>query len=234
MQAPMDASFARNMLAVLLGDISLALLMGVALGYGAGFVLRTAEARDWIEAPSILMMSTALALLTLALVQLAGSDGILAVFVAGLAFDQQVSAQERLQEERVVEGVDRLFTSPIFILLGMLAPWREWFDLGWPALALLLAFFFLRRMPLLLVMAGRIRALPTYADAAFAGWFGPLGVAALYYVASVHHQVELPELWPLVSFLVSGSIFIHGLSAMPLSHVYAAIRKRQERRPSSP
>src|SRR5690606_40931215 len=64
-----------------------------------------------------LFRSTALALATLAIVKLVGSDGILAVFIAGLAFNHQIHLQERLEEEYVVEGLDRFFTAPVFILL---------------------------------------------------------------------------------------------------------------------
>lgn len=89
----------------------------------------------------MLMITTALALTTLAAVKLIGSDGILAVFVAGLMFDQQVNASERQEEERVVEG-GPLFTSPIFILLGLMIPWHEWMSLGWPVLALVIGVLF--------------------------------------------------------------------------------------------
>lgn len=57
-----------------------AILMGLIIGYAAGFALCKAEAKQLIEQPSILMFTTALALSTLALVELMGSNGILAVF----------------------------------------------------------------------------------------------------------------------------------------------------------
>lgn len=221
---PSDDSMTTHMLGVIVGDILMALILGAIIGYAAGFAMRKAEEKNTIDQPSLLMVTTALALTTLAAVELAGSNGILAVFVAGLAFDQQVNASEKQEEERVVEGVDRFFTSPIFILLGLMIPWQAWLSLGWATLALVIGALFLRRLPILLLLGGHIRDLPNHLDSSFSGWFGPIGVAALYYAASAHHQTDVAELWPVVSLLVVASIVVHGLTAMPISHLYRRLK----------
>lgn len=213
-------SLTTHVLAVLFGDVLSALLIGGLIGYSAGLALKKAEEKKWIEKPSILMFTTALAFTTLAAVKLMGSDGILAVLIAGLAFDQQVDAKQRREEEHVMAGIDLFFTSPVFILLGLMIPWKEWLNLGWPALALIIAILLLRRLPLFLLLGGRSQDLPKNSDGAFSGWFGPIGVAALYYAALAHHKTDIPELWPAVSLLVVASIAIHGLTALPLSRLY--------------
>ncbi|MEX1197395.1 MAG: cation:proton antiporter [Pseudohongiellaceae bacterium] len=218
-----NESITASMAEVMVVDILGAVLMGVAIGYAAGFALRKAEEKQIIDQPSFLMITTALALVTLATVKLAGSDGILAVFAAGLAFAQQIDPRERQEEERVVEGVDRFFTSPIFLLLGLMIPWEAWLSLGWPVLNLAVLVLFLRRLPLFIVLGGRLRDLPRKTDGAVSGWFGPIGVAALYYAAFAHHQTHIPDLWPIVSLIVSVSIVAHGLSAMPFSLLYRRI-----------
>lgn len=209
------------------GDVFSALLMGGIIGYLAGRALRKAEQRDFIDPQSVLMFATALALTTLTLVKLLGSDGILAVFAAGLAFDQQVGVRERRREERVVGGFDRFFTGPVFVLVGLMLPWDEWQALGWPAIALVVGILLLRRLPLFLLLGGRSRDLPTRLDGAFAGWFGPIGVAAVYYAAMAYHQTHLPELWPVVSLLVGASVIVHGLSAVPFSRLYGKFQSAQ-------
>ena len=137
--APPSGSMTRDLAVLLFGKILGALLLGIVIGWAAGRALRIAEEKAWIEQPSVLMFTTALALTTLAAAKLVGSDGILAVFVAGLAFDRQVNVRERQQEERVVEGIDRFFISPIVLLLGLMIPWREWWQLGWPVVNLVAA-----------------------------------------------------------------------------------------------
>lgn len=71
--------------------------VGVVVGSAAGIALEWCERRHWMEKASFLAYTTALALLTLGLARLAGTDGILAVFIAGLSFDRVVKGQERAE-----------------------------------------------------------------------------------------------------------------------------------------
>ncbi|WP_027328437.1 cation:proton antiporter [Marinimicrobium agarilyticum] len=213
-------SLATRVVEVMVADVLLALLLGATIGYLAGFGLRAAEKKDLMDPQSVVMFATALALGTLPLVDLLGSNGILAVFVAGLAFDQQVGVRERRQEEHVVGGFDRFFTGPIFVLVGLMLPWSEWAAMGWPTVGLIISILLFRRLPVLLLLSGRLREVPSLVDGAFAGWFGPIGVAAVYYAALASHETDVPELWPVVSLLVSASVLVHGLTAVPFSHLY--------------
>ncbi|WP_347330443.1 cation:proton antiporter [Marinimicrobium locisalis] len=225
---PSGESLTAHVLGMIVGDVMFALLLGGVIGYLAGFALRKAECKDLMDLHSVLMFSTALALSTLALVKLLGSDGILAVFVAGLAFDQQVGVYERREEEHVIGGFDRFFTGPIFILVGLMLPWSEWAALGWSGVGLAVGVLLLRRLPLLLLLRGTSRELPSRLDGAFSGWFGPIGVAAVYYAALAHHKTHLPDVWPVVSLLVVASVFVHGLTAVPFSHLYLYLYHRLE------
>jgi sodium/hydrogen antiporter len=211
---------------VLPWDIVGAVLVGALIGYVAGRLLWLSEEKKAIEEPSILAFTTALALSTLAAVKLMGSDGILAVFVCGIAFDQAVSRDERAQEKRVVAGVDRFFILPVFVLLGLLIPWQEWLDLGWTGVLLALAVLFLRRLPLFLALGGQLSDLRGVSDRTFAGWFGPIGVAALYYAAVASKRTEVEEVWPVVSLVVCVSIAVHGLTSTPFSRWYGRSRPR--------
>lgn len=218
-------SLISHVVEVIVADVLLALLLGAGIGYLAGFALRAAEKKDLMDPQSVVMFATALALGTLPLVDLLGSNGILAVFVAGLAFDQQVGVRERRQEEHVVGGFDRFFTGPIFVLVGLMLPWSEWEAMGWPTLGLILCILLFRRLPVLLLLSGRLREIPNLPDGVFAGWFGPIGVAAVYYAALANHETHLPELWPVVSLLVSASVLVHGLTAVPFSHLYRQLTR---------
>ena len=66
-------------------DIAAAVVVGLVLGWLAGWLLRTAQALDWASATSQPPLSVALALICVSAVKLMGSDGILAAFVAALA-----------------------------------------------------------------------------------------------------------------------------------------------------
>src|SRR5918997_2533289 len=70
----------------LLWEVGVAVLFGVIIGYGAGRLLEWAHGKGTMEQTSFLAYTLALSLAVLGAAKLLGSDGILAVFVAGRAF----------------------------------------------------------------------------------------------------------------------------------------------------
>jgi len=84
--------------------------------------------------------------------KLIGTDGILAVFVAGLIFSEVVGGKEKAEEENVQEAINRFFTLSIFILLGLTLPWQQWWALGWGGLILVVTVLLLRRLPAILLL----------------------------------------------------------------------------------
>ena len=197
-----------------------AVVFGALVGYGAGRLLEWAQGEGTIERTSFLAYTIALSLAVLGAAKLLGTDGVLAVFVAGLAFDAAVSESDRAQEERVQEAVNRFFILPIFVLLGLTIPWEGWIGLGWSGLFLALAVLLLRRLPAVLALKpllGRVRGTR---DALFLGWFGPIGVAALFYANFSVSKAGVEEAWVVGSLIICTSILVHGLSATPLTRLY--------------
>ncbi len=206
---------------VLPWEVGAAVLMGLGIGWAAGRLLEWAEGHDLIERPSYLSYTLSLALLTLGAVKLLGSDGLLAVFAAGLALDTTVSTEERAGEERVTEAFDRFFSVPIFALLGMALPWADWAALGWRAWALAGAVLLLRRLPVVLALKPAVPQLQTWRDALFAGWFGPIGVAALFYASVALRRAGVEEAWTVGTLLITASLVAHGLTASVFTRWYA-------------
>jgi NhaP-type Na+/H+ or K+/H+ antiporter len=136
-------------------EVEVAVVFGALVGYGAGQLLEWACGKRIIEQTSFLAYTLALSLTVLGAAKLLGSDGILAVFVAGVSFNAAVSESDRAEEERVQEAVNRFFILPIFVLLGLTIPWEGWLELGWAGLLLALAVLALK--PLL----GRVRGMPS-------------------------------------------------------------------------
>jgi sodium/hydrogen antiporter len=200
-----------------------ALLIGVGVGYLAGQLLRLAEEREAIEGSSFLAYTLALSLGVLGGAQLVGADGLLAVFVAGLAFDAAVSNRDRIAEERVQEATNRFFILPIFILLGISLPWQDWWELGARGLVAVAAVLVLRRLPGMLAIASFVPDIENRHDALFVGWFGPIGVAALYYAALATRHSGNEEVWVLTTLVIVASIVAHGVSASPLIRRYARL-----------
>src|SRR5512134_1542254 len=144
----------------------------------------------------------------------------LAVFVAGLAYNRGVGKGERGPQESVDEAVNRYAVLPLFFVLGAVLPWREWVAFGPGAVAFLAAVLLLRRLPLVVALA-RPLALPRR-DGIFAGWFGPMGVSAIFYLAhSLEKGVSDPRLFAAGSLAVAASVLAFGVSATPGRNAYS-------------
>ncbi|MEV6817590.1 cation:proton antiporter [Nocardiopsis dassonvillei] len=195
-------------------------VLGVLLGAAAGKAMEAATRHRELEDGPALVFTLLLAVAVLGAARLIGVGGVLAVFVAGLAYNRTVRRGERGPQQNIDEAVNRYLALPVFVLLGAVLPWREWVGFGPAALAFVLAVLLLRRPPVLMALTRPLGLRPR--DAAFAGWFGPMGVSALFYAAhSVHEGVHDPRLFAAVTLAVTASVVAHGVTASPLRRVYA-------------
>lgn len=206
--------------ATLLWEVGGSIVLGAVIGACAGRLLKWAEAKNMVEETGFLSITIALALLTLGSARLFGMDGILAVFVAGLAFDIVVSGSERAEEANIQETVNQFFSIPIFTLLGLVVPVEQWLELGWRGVTLTAAILLFRRLPAIAVVHPWIGPLRTAADALFLGWFGPIGVSALLYAMLALHRTGNEATWTITSLVICASIVAHGMTATPLTKRY--------------
>ncbi|WP_420455453.1 cation:proton antiporter [Rubrivirga sp.] len=198
-----------------------AVAMGAALGTATAHLLVFAERRMLIERAGYLAIVVSLALLTLGSVRLVGSDGLLAVFVAGVAFGRVVPLSEREDAGTVAATVDLFFSLPVFTLIGMVLPWAAWAALGWHGVALALAVLVLRRLPVVLAIHRWVTPLRSVGDALFVGWFGPIGVAATFYAAHALRETGRETVFAVALLLVAASVVAQGLTATPLMRLYS-------------
>ncbi|MDP9457338.1 MAG: sodium:proton exchanger [Actinobacteria bacterium] len=205
---------------VLLWEVGAAIVLGALMGYGAGKLLEFAQSRGYVTQPSYLAYTLALSLAVLGSTRLLGTDGILAVFAAGVALNIAVETDDATQEERMQEAVNRFFVLPVFVLLGLALPWGEWADLGWKGPVLAALILLLRRLPWMLALTPLIPRAGGTRDGLFLGWFGPIGVAALFYATLAEQEAGLHEAWVVGSLVISASVLVHGVSAAPLTRLY--------------
>jgi sodium/hydrogen antiporter len=220
LEHPPGAALGEWALKVALWEVGVAVVLGVTVGYGAGWLLEWAESKETIDKTSFLAYTVALSLAVVGGAQPLGTDGILAVFAAGLAFSLAVRDSERGQEEQTQEAVNSFFTLPAFVLLGLVLPWGEWLELGWPAGALVLAVLLLRRLPALVALSPLVSGLRGFREALFYGWFGPIGIAALFYATLALRETGVQEAWTVGSLVIFASVVAHGVSAAPLTKLY--------------
>jgi sodium/hydrogen antiporter len=214
----------------LVKGVLLAIVLGLAIGYGAARLLHWAHRAGFIESYSYLMFTVALTLFTLGMGHVIGAESLISVFVAGLAFDFWSDTGEKHDEENVQEAVSKLCTIPMLVLFGTALPIGAWVEMGWALALLAIATLLLRRPPVLALMWPLLRGTLGAREIAFLGWFGPMGVAAIFYAAFALREGQPEVVWHAVSALVFASIVVHGVTAWPFTRLYATARERGRRR----
>ncbi|GAB3537278.1 hypothetical protein GCM10027443_29970 [Pontibacter brevis] len=195
-------------------------LFGLVIGYVAGKLLLKAREANWMSETALLSFSLALGLFVLGLLEVIGCNGIIGVFAAGFATNLVLNTEEDVEQEEVQEAMERIFTIPIFFFFGLILPWEDWFALGWKAVAIVVAVLLLRRLPVFLVLAPFLKSLPKKADVAIVGWFGPIGVAALFYMVHSLQKVGMQEVWVVGTLIVFGSTLVHGFTGYMFAKWY--------------
>jgi NhaP-type Na+/H+ or K+/H+ antiporter len=207
-----------------------AIALGGAFGWLAARALAFAEKHREAERTPTLLFTAFLALAVLGASGLLRLDGVLAAFAAGIAYNLAGEGDERARDAGLNESVNRMAALPLFVYLGAVLPWGEWAALGWRGIALAVAVLLLRRLPWLLLLARPLRL--GRADAAYLGWFGPIGVSAVFYLTLVAERgAATPELLAAGSLIVTASLVAHGTTSSPGVAVY---RRRTAGRPRAP
>lgn len=203
------------------GQVGLALAAGFGLGYVGAKVVDLAEDHHAASEGFFLVSALALALLTVGAVHALGGSGVLASFVAGLTFS--LTLGERYAEElsQMQTALESLLVVPVFVFFGALLPWDGWVGLGWAGPAFGLWALVLRRPPWAAVALTVPRTPPR--DLAFLSWYGPLGVAAIYYALFVgdHGLAEYERIFAATTLAVAISIVVFSVTATPGVRRYA-------------
>ncbi|KAI1742853.1 Cation/H+ exchanger [Xylaria scruposa] len=218
--------------------VLLASVYGVVTGYCARKAIRFSLSHKWIDTESYLLFPTALGLFIVGTCGAIGTSDLLACFVAGCAlnWDGQFLAEAERRHDEVNSCIDVLLNFGGFMYVGAAIPWEQFHQPDTTGITLprllglgILVLIF-RRIPALLMT---YKAMPSivknWKEAVFMGYFGPIGVGAVYYLEHTRllfhpdnprEKVLLDALYPVVYFLVLVSIVVHGLSIPVLSAVY--------------
>lgn len=220
MQHPAGEATSRWLIDVFLVGVLAATATGAAVGFAAAKLLSFADRRGWMASSSLLGYTIAFSLATLGGAKLFGADALISVFAAGLTFNLCSDRKEEHEEEQIQEAIAKLFTLPMFIIFGVSLPFSAWGDASWFLVAFAMTILLLRRLPVLIGLSGALRGYFNHRDIAFLGWFGPIGIAAIYYATLAHKHLGDPLFWHVASAVVFASILLHGVTAAPLTKAY--------------
>jgi NhaP-type Na+/H+ or K+/H+ antiporter len=216
------------------GQAAVDLLGGAALGAGIGIlgaaVLTWSNRAHW-SAPAYQPLSVlALAVFAYTTALVAGLNGFVAAFIAGMAFGSTLKEGEFLG---FAEETGTLLSLLVWFIFGavMVVPGFEaagWRDFLFAVLALTV----IRMVPVALAMLGSGFGTATVA---FIGWFGPRGLASVVFgliavdsLAPKDAQVVLAAVTVTVTF----SVIAHGITSSPLAERYG--RAWQQLHPTTP
>lgn len=206
---------------ILLYESILCAILAYGVGYACGYLLKKTHKAGYLNRKTLLSFSTAVALLLLTGFELLHMNPIIAVFAGGFVFAKDITAAEDLKEERIQETMERITTVPVFFILGLMLPWQDWYNLGWTAVLIVVLILFLRRLPALLIL---MPFMPQFRKKIYSvlimGWFGPIGVAALYYAVLAKEKAHFEDAWIIPSLVVAASTVVHGLTSVSLEKLY--------------
>ncbi|GBC06035.1 hypothetical protein RclHR1_06580007 [Rhizophagus clarus] len=207
-------------------QILVSIVIGFIVGYIARKLLKLAEERKLIDKEIFMTFAIVLALFIMGAVSLIGSDDLLACFIAGNSFTWDDWFRVETAESYFQDVIDLLLNLAIFVYLGTVIPWSSFNEvtLGlsyWRLIVVATLILLFRRLPIVMALLKVIPVLKTRREGIFTGWFGPIGVAAIFYAqvarenfseADTAHTHVRDLVVPVSFFLVISSITIHGLS----------------------
>ncbi|WP_300015078.1 cation:proton antiporter [Pseudonocardia sp.] len=196
-------------------EIGLAVAIGPVLGWAAARAARLAEGRELMSGSYVPLLGVAGALLTLGLVHLLGGSGVLGAFLAALAMSLTLPDELRTPVGDTLGAASRLGVVAVFGVFGTVLPWSGWAALGAPGLLFAAWVLLLRRPPVAAATLSLTATGPS--SRGFLSWFGPLGVAGIYYIAFAH-RYGLPgyeRLFAAASLAICASVLVHTLTSSP-------------------
>ena len=211
--------------------IILSLVYGAVVGWLAKELLHAAEERKFVDRESFLVFAITLALFITGTCGMIGSDDVLACFVAGNAFTWDDWFRMETQDDSLQPTIDMLLNISVFLWFGAVAPWVM-FRVNdvipiYRLIPLGIMILLFRRIPMVMLIHKKVPHIEETQQALFVGFFGPIGVSAIFYLyisidfldhVTVDGEVRedaahLQDVMRVVIwFLAVCSIVVHGLS----------------------
>jgi NhaP-type Na+/H+ or K+/H+ antiporter len=201
-------------------------LLGAIVGWLGGRLVDKASKSGWMNPTFQRLAAWSLAVMSYAFAEIFHGNGFIAAFFGGLMLGIHTPiVRERIQEFGEAEGQQlALF---VFLMFGLAAvptvvvywDWKAW-------LYAILSLTVIRMLPVAACLRGtRLN----WQSVALIGWFGPRGIASVLYLLLVVNKVGFAGYERIMSVIVLTvllSVFLHGMSAVPLSRLYAAWMSR--------
>ncbi len=204
-------------------------LLGALVGWQGGRLLDKASKAGWMNPTFQRLAAWSLAVLAYATAELFHGNGFIAAFFGGLMLGTHTPiVRERVQEFGEAEGQQlALFVFLIFGLVAVPKAAGYWDARAW--IYAILSLTVIRMVPVAVSLMGtKLDRL----SIGIIGWFGPRGIASVLYLLIVVNDLGFAGHERMLSIIVLTvllSVFLHGITAVPLSRLYASRNARSGR-----
>jgi NhaP-type Na+/H+ or K+/H+ antiporter len=145
--------------------------------------MKFCQRKDFIDRQSYVAQYISLALLTVGIMTMLGSDDLLAAFSCGAAFAWDGFFNRQTEESVFSSVIDLMFNVAAFVYVGAWMPFdsfsNESLSLSvWRLIVIAILVLTLKRLPIMIALYRFIPDVKTFREAIFSGHFGPIGIGA--------------------------------------------------------
>jgi NhaP-type Na+/H+ or K+/H+ antiporter len=202
-------------------QLTLGPLAGVMIGWWGGRLVDEASRRGWMLPTFQRLVAGSLAVIAYAAAEAFHGNGFIAAYCAGLFLGTQTPAvRERIQEFGEAEGQQMSLFVFLIFGLAMVPVMVKYWDFEALCYAIL-SLTVIRMIPVVLCLRGAGLDGP---GMWFIAWFGPRGIASVLYALLAVSKLGVTGYergFAVITLTVLLSIFLHGLSAVPLTACYS-------------
>ena len=170
--------------------ILLSIVYGAVVGWIAKELLQWAQKNKFVDRESFLVFAITIALFIVGTCGIIGTDDVLACFIAGNVFTIDDWFRLETLDDSLQPTIDMLLNLSIFMWFGAVCPWASFLrnDIipihRLIVLGILILLF--RRVPIVFALHtfkwSKIWQIEQKTQALFVGYFGPIGVSAVFYL----------------------------------------------------
>ena len=211
-------------------QVTLGPVVGFAVGFIGGKLMQVTADKGWTEETFQRLSALPLAILAFAFAESVEGNGFIAAFVAGLGLTAAITSQSvkhQVQEFGETEGMQLILV--VFLIFGLaMVPAAVPY---WGIREVVYALASLTVLRMLPVAISLIGAKLDWQTITFVGWFGPRGIASVLYLLMAVAAIGIEgheQVMSVIVLTIMISVFVHGISATPLSLRYGASRPSRD------
>lgn len=230
----LELSFVDWILEVVLLHVIVVIIMAMITGYILGKILNYCRNHNLIDIESLWFVILPVTILVLNIMESFGGDGILAVFIAGLVFDDVDEVSILQIESKASDILDSIASVLYGVFLGLIMPWSQYAQYGIGNLigfAIIVLLF--RRILFIFPISRCIFCHLTEQESNLLNGiglsvFGPVAVSALFYASIFYLETGIIEPFHFLTFVSFISIFLHGSLSIGFAYLYPWAVHRQQ------